>query len=153
MDSGESRQLIEALNLCGVGHLIVVPATGMELVCEHFEARGACLYATREEEAVAIAAGLSLSGERAAVIMAQAGVGNALNAVFTLADAYEIYFPILVCFRGKEDPNVVQRVSAGRTHLVLEALGCAEVSWAVPAGAEEFKRLVNNRQRWIKCRL
>jgi sulfopyruvate decarboxylase TPP-binding subunit len=153
MDSGRAESLIDALEVCGIGRLVVVPATGLELVCRHFEARGRCIYATREEEAVAIAAGLSLGGESAAVLMAQAGVGNALNAVFTLADAYGIYFPILVCFRGEQDPNPVQRVSARQTHLVLEALDCVEVSWDDRSGREDFKKLVGGRQRWIKCSL
>lgn len=153
MDSRQSQRLIDALDACGLGRLIIVPATGLEPVCRHFEARGRCVYATREEEAVAVAAGLSLGGERPVVVMAQAGVGNALNAVFTLADAYGIYFPVLVCFRGKEDPNLVQRVSAKQTHLVLDALGCVEVSWDSAAGAEEFRRLVDEGRRWIKCAL
>lgn len=153
MDIGRSQSLIDALNACGVSHLIVVPASGLEPVLDHFAARGRCVYATREEEAVAIAAGLSLGGEEPAVVMAQAGVGNSLNAVFTLADAYGIYFPVLVCFRGKEDPNPVQRVSAKQTHRVLDALDCAEVSWDAPSADDDFKKLVDGRQRWIKCSL
>lgn len=145
--------MIDALTLCGVKHLIVVPASGLEPVFRHFETHGSCLYATREEEAIAIAAGLSLGGEKTTVVMAQAGVGNALNAVFTLADAYGIYFPILVCFRGRQDPNPVQRVSAKQTHDVLKALDCVELSWDAPTSKEEFKKLVDNHQRWIKCSL
>jgi sulfopyruvate decarboxylase TPP-binding subunit len=153
MNSGQAMSLIDALEVCGIEHLIVVPATGLEAVCRHFEARGRCIYATREEEAVAIAAGLSLGGESAMVLMAQAGVGNALNAVFTLADAYGIYFPILVCFRDKQDPNPVQRVSAEQTHLILEALGCAEVSWDAPSCKGDFGEMLADRQRWIKYSL
>jgi Predicted thiamine-pyrophosphate-binding protein len=153
MNTGQAQCLIDALNSCGVKHIVVVPASGLEAVFGHFQSHDSCIYATREEEAVAIAAGLSLGGEGTAVLMAQAGVGNALNAVFTLADAYGIYFPILVCFRGKHDPNVVQRVSAKQTHLVLDALDCAELFWDAPSSAEEFKKLVDNHQRWIKCSL
>jgi sulfopyruvate decarboxylase TPP-binding subunit len=153
MNSGQTQRLIAALDMCAIKHLIVVPATGLEFVFGHFEAQGSLVYATREEEAIAIAAGLSLGGEKTIVIMAQSGLGNALNAVFTLADAYRIYFPILVCFRGKQDPNLVQRVSARQTHLVLEALDCAELSWDAPSSGEEFKKLVDNNQRWMKCSL
>lgn len=153
MNSKQAGCLIDALNICGIKHLIVVPASGLELVCRHFEAQGHCLYATREEEAIAIATGLSLGGEKTTVVMAQAGLGNALNAVFTLADAYSIYFPILVCFRGEQDPNWVQRVSAKQTHRVLETLDCAEISWDDPLGKEEFKKLVDHHQRWFKCSL
>ena len=153
MNREQAQYLIEALTFCGIDHLIVVPASGLELVLGHFEKHGSCIYATREEEAIAIACGLSLGGEKPMVVMAQAGLGNTLNAVFTLADAYDIYFPILVCFRGKRDPNPVQRVSAKHTHLVLSVLDCVEVSWDAPEGKGEFKRLVNERQRWIKCSL
>lgn len=149
MNSEQSHYLVDALAGCGFNYLVVVPATGLEVVCRHFETHAHCIYPTREEEAIAIAAGLTLGGEKAAVVMAQPGVGNALNAVFTLADAYDIYFPVLVFFRGTQDPNLVQRVSAKQTHLVLAALDCAEVSWAEPAAKENFRRLVASRQRWI----
>ena len=150
MNREQVEQLINTLDACGVKYLITVPATGFEAVFHHFEQGGHCIYATREEEAIAIATGLALGGEKSIVMMAQAGVGNALNAVFTLADAYGVYFPILVCFRGKEDPNLVQRISANQTHVVLEALDCAEISWGDDA-SREFERLMANEQRWIKC--
>jgi sulfopyruvate decarboxylase TPP-binding subunit len=149
MKAGLANHLVEAFESCGLRYLVVIPATGLEPVCQNFEARDCCIYPTREEEAIAIAAGLTLGGERAVAVMAQAGVGNALNAVFTLADAYDIYFPIVVCARGKQDPNLVQRVSAKQTHQVLEALACAEIAWHEPSATEEFCRLVAARQRWI----
>lgn len=153
MNTVETQQLINALESCGIKYLIVVPATGLEAVYQHFENRGDCIYATREEEAIAIATGLTLGGEKAIVLMAQAGVGNALNAVFTLADSYQVHFPILVCFRGKEDPNLVQRISAAQTHVVLKALECAEISWKSESSSQEFANLIERRQRWIKCAL
>ena len=149
MNTAQTQRLVDALEACGIKYLIVVPATGLEAVFKHFEER--CIYATREEEAVAIATGLTLGGEKPIVVMAQAGVGNALNAVFTLADAYGVYFPILVCFRGKEDPNLVQRISASQTHLVLDALECAPIAWESESSQEDFKSLIDRRQRWIKC--
>jgi len=151
MNTAQTHRLVDALYPCRINYLIVVPATGLEAVFEHFEARERCIYATREEEAVAIATGLTLGGEKPVVVMAQAGVGNALNAVFTLADAYGVYFPILVCFRGKEDPNLVQRISASQTHLVLEALEFAPISWEAASSKEEFRDLLDRRRRWIKC--
>ena len=151
MNREQTEHLIDTLDACGVRYLITVPATGLEAVFEHFESHGHCIYATREEEAVAIATGLTLGGEKAIVMMAQAGVGNALNAVFTLADAYGVYFPVLVCFRGKEDPNLVQRISASQTHVVLDALDCAEISWEQAASKQEFQELIASERRWLKC--
>jgi sulfopyruvate decarboxylase TPP-binding subunit len=151
MNREQAQHLIDTLDACGVKYLITVPATGLEAVFQHFETSRHCIYATREEEAVAIATGLTLGGEKPIVMMAQAGVGNALNAVLTLADAYGIYFPILVCFRGKEDPNLVQRISAGQTHVVLNALDCAEISWEHETSKQEFQKLMASERRWIKC--
>src|SRR5688500_5702675 len=151
MNTAQTQRLVDALDACEIKQLIVVPATGLEAVFKHFEARERCIYATREEEAVAIATGLTLGGEKPVVVMAQAGVGNALNAVFTLADAYAVYFPILVCFRGKEDPNLVQRISASQTHLVLDALDCAPIEWVRESSKEDFKNLLDRRLRWMKC--
>jgi sulfopyruvate decarboxylase TPP-binding subunit len=151
MNTAQTQRLLDAFDACEIKYLIVVPATGLEAVFKHFEARERCIYATREEEAVAIATGLTLGGEKPVVVMAQAGVGNALNAVFTLADAYAVYFPILVCFRGKEDPNLVQRISASQTHLVLDALDCAPITWEHETSKDEFQNLLDRRQRWIRC--
>jgi sulfopyruvate decarboxylase TPP-binding subunit len=151
MNTKQIERLIQALKACEIKYLVVVPASGLELLYQHFERDGECLYATREEEAIAIASGLSLGGKKSAVVMAQAGVGNCLNAVLTLAEAYGIGFPVIVCFRGEQDPNLVQRVSARETHLVLDMLKCAEVSWETPEAVQNFKGLVADQQRWIKC--
>ena len=45
--------LLEALDRADVDRLVTVPASGLDPIYAHFAGR--CLYATREEEAVAIA--------------------------------------------------------------------------------------------------
>jgi sulfopyruvate decarboxylase subunit alpha len=144
--------LIEAAEAAAIEWLLVVPASGLGPVYAHFGDRGRCVFATREEEAVAIAAGLALAGSRPLVLMQQSGVGNALNAVLSLADAYEVRFPIVVCDRGDADPNPVQRVSSRGTAAVLRALGAGWVDWETrdPAGA---LREMLKRRRWIVCPL
>jgi sulfopyruvate decarboxylase alpha subunit len=59
--------------------------------------------ATREEEAVGIAAGLYLGGERPVLMMQSSGLGNALNGVASLLIAYQIPVLLLVSMRG--DPG------------------------------------------------
>jgi sulfopyruvate decarboxylase subunit beta len=65
-----------------------------------YEGVNRCLYLTREEEAIAVASGMSLTGAHPLVVMRQSGVGNCLNAVFSLSEAYDIFFPILVYDRN-----------------------------------------------------
>src|SRR5437762_14089753 len=100
--------IIRAFTIERISHIIVVPCTGLNPLYSHYERMGQCIYATREEEAIAIASGLAIGGALPAVVMQQSGVGNTLNAVFTLADAYCIYFPVVVLDRGVEDINPVQ---------------------------------------------
>jgi sulfopyruvate decarboxylase subunit alpha len=55
----------------------------------------------REEEAVGILSGLFMGGQRGAMLVQSSGLGNALNAVGSLAMAYRIPFPLLVSLRGE----------------------------------------------------
>lgn len=145
--------MLDAYISCAINWLIVVPGSGLNAVYNYYEEHHHCLYATREEEAVALATGLALGGERPLVLMQQSGVGNALNAVFSLADAYQVFFPIVVCDRSADDPNPVQRVSSTRTRLVLHNLDCAFIEWHEADAIDKFKSLLEARQRWILCSL
>src|SRR3982075_2401835 len=55
----------------------------------------------REEEAVGIVTGLFLGGQRGAMLVQSSGLGNALNALGSLAMPYRIPFPLLVSLRGE----------------------------------------------------
>jgi hypothetical protein len=144
--------LIEAAEAACIEWLLVVPASGLGAIYTRFGARDRCLFATREEEAVAIAAGLALAGRRPLVLMQQSGVGNALNAVLSLADAYQVRFPIVVCDRGEADPNPVQRVSSRGTAAVLQALGASWIDWEARDPARALRDLLV-AVRWIVCPL
>jgi len=144
-------RMIAALAEHRIEWLLTVPTTGIARLYESFERRSACLYATREEEAIALASGLALGGRRPVVVMQQTGVGNAINAVLSLADAYRIPFPVIVCDRTPHDPNLVQRVSSRGTLSVLAVLGCAELDWELPGAVDDFRRHVSDGARWLVC--
>ncbi|MGA7733632.1 MAG: thiamine pyrophosphate-binding protein [Chloroflexia bacterium] len=141
--------MLYAFQKCHIDWLAVVPSTGLNEVYDYYNEQGRCLFATREEEAVAICAGLAMTGKRPLVLMQQSGVGNALNAVFTLAQAYAIYFPIVVCDRSSYDPNPVQRHSSVSTWHVLESLGSVFLDWTNVNASERFSELLDRQQRWI----
>lgn len=141
----------DALTDNGLDWLLTVPTTGLQRLYKAFEDKGRCVFATREEEAIGLASGLTLSGGRPVVIMQQTGVGNAINAVLSLADAYKIRFPVIVCDRTAADPNVVQRVSSIGTAKALNALGCVHLDWESEKSQEEFRRHVQDGVRWIVC--
>ncbi len=60
----------------------------------------------REEECIGIASGAALAGERAVVLMQNAGLLNALGAFATMALRYQLPFVIVTTNRGAlADPN------------------------------------------------
>jgi sulfopyruvate decarboxylase subunit alpha len=80
--------------------------------------------ATREEEAVGIAAGLHLGGARPALLMQSSGVGNTLNALGSLLVAYQIPVLMVVSMRGDPGEWNWAQVPMGRAVApVLDALG------------------------------
>lgn len=142
-------RMLRAFRDNGLGWLLTVPSAGLQRLYASYEAVDRCLYATREEEAIALASGLRLGGVRPVVVTQQTGVGNAINAVLSLADAYEIGFPVIVFDRTVDDPNLVQRVSSDGTARILRALGCVELDWERPDHADRLRVALETGIRWI----
>jgi sulfopyruvate decarboxylase TPP-binding subunit len=149
MERTPPDRLLAAIEACAIEWLLVVPSTGLDAVYEAYHRRARCLFATREEEAVAIAAGLALGGSRPLVLMQQSGVGNCLNAVLTLVDPYRIDFPILVGFRPLDDDNPVQRSSAEGTRHAILGRSFATIEWQAEDYVARFRSALEGRTRWI----
>ena len=149
MNQVNAQRMLTAFKICKISWLLVVPSTGLDLIYSHYEQLKKCIYTTREEEAIAVASGLALSGENPLVLIQQTGVGNTLNAVFTLADAYKIDFPIMVCDRSEFDPNPVQQISSAKTKNILESLGYSTVDWSDPNSIKMFEDFISQGIRWI----
>jgi sulfopyruvate decarboxylase alpha subunit len=85
--------------------------------------------ATREEEAVGIAAGLYLGGAKPALLMQSSGLGNTLNAVGSLLIAFQIPVVMVVSMRGDPGEWNAAQVPMGRAvRRVLDALGVSHLS-------------------------
>lgn len=98
--------------------------------------------ATREEEAMGIAAGLYLGGARPTVMMQSSGLGNALNALASLLVVYQIPVLVIVSMRGEPGEWNVAQVPMGRAaRPVLDALGVPHMTIDRAETAEEAVRL------------
>ncbi|HEY3682963.1 MAG TPA: thiamine pyrophosphate-binding protein [Streptosporangiaceae bacterium] len=79
---------------------------------------------TREEECVAYAAGQRIGGGRPVVLMQSSGIGNALNALGTLAVPYRLGVPLVVSMRGTLGETNPSQIPIGRAATtLLGALG------------------------------
>jgi sulfopyruvate decarboxylase alpha subunit len=94
--------------------------------------------ATREEEAVGIAAGLYLGGIRAAVMMQSSGLGNSVNALASLHSAFGIPVLLLITMRGGEGEwNPTQHPMGLAVPAILDTLGVPHETIVAADCAEE----------------
>jgi sulfopyruvate decarboxylase subunit alpha len=97
--------------------------------------------ATREEEALGIAAGLYLGGSRPALLMQSSGLGNALNALGSLLLCYQIPALFIISMRGDPGEWNAAQVPMGRAVVpVLDAFGVQHLTIDRPEAAEEMVR-------------
>lgn len=87
---------------------------------EEFQVVGAA----REEEGVGIVCGALLGGQRGALLMQNSGLGNAANALASLAVPYQLPFVIFISQRGElGEFNPAQVPMSLAVRPTLEALG------------------------------
>jgi sulfopyruvate decarboxylase alpha subunit len=98
-----ARTLLDAFRAENIPNLVFLPDTVMGRLLALAEADPffRLVGVHREEEAVGVLTGLFLGGQRGAMLIQSSGLGNALNALGSLAMAYRIPFPLLVSLRGE----------------------------------------------------
>jgi sulfopyruvate decarboxylase alpha subunit len=125
-------------------HVVYVPDNPLSqilaaLASHHPEIR--TTLATREEEAIGIAAGLALGGERPTVLMQSSGVGNAVNGLASLLVAYQLPALLVISMRGDPGEWNWAQVPMGRAVVpILDALGVQCLTVERPDNAEECVR-------------
>ena len=80
--------------------------------------------ATREEEAIGIAAGAYVAGRNACVFMQSSGLGNCVNALASLCIPYRIPIPLVINLRGQPGEHTIAQIGMGRAaRPILDVLG------------------------------
>ncbi len=80
--------------------------------------------ATREEEAIGIAAGAYAVGRNAAVFMQSSGLGNSINAIASLCIPCRLPIPLFINLRGELGEFNIAQVPMGRaTRPIMDVLG------------------------------
>jgi len=103
-----------------------------------------CLIATREEEAIGIAAGVSLGGGKPLVFMQNSGLANALGALSSLPVIYKIPMLLLISWRGFKGLDAPEHMIIGKATLsLLENVG-------IPAFAPEPGEVAEAAKKAIK---
>ena len=97
-----------------IENFIGVPDSTMKYVIAEAIKRKKTIIATREEEAIGIAAGMSLSNSQSLVFMQNAGFANSLSTITSLVQLYKIPLIFLIGWRGftKNDAPEHEKIGA-----------------------------------------
>jgi sulfopyruvate decarboxylase alpha subunit len=133
----------DGLEAIGCRHVVYVPDNPLSHILRALELKGPgflTISATREEEAIGVAAGLYLGGARPTVMMQSSGLGNALNAIGSLLVAYQIPALLIMSMRGDPGEWNWAQVPFGRAvRPILDSLG---IQYTVVEQSEGAKQAV-----------
>ncbi|MBM3480175.1 MAG: decarboxylase [Alphaproteobacteria bacterium] len=135
-------RIIAALKQAGVGFVVALPdvTTSDALLWPisrdpDFKLVRVC----KEDEGVAICAGLAFSGRRAVLLMQQTGLLDSINAIRAVAVEYEQPVVMLVGLQGKEpgiEPAASAKFAVGIVPPILDAI-CLPHLWLEDTGDED----------------
>ena len=127
----------------GIEDFIGVPDSTMKYIIDEGLKKNKILIATREEEAIGIAAGMSLSKSDSLVFMQNAGFANSLSTITSLVQLYQIPMIFLIGWRGflkndapehtkigKIQPKLLQTLSL-QSKILNEKNWKAACNWAL----------------------
>ena len=137
------RQIFDYLFNNGIENFIGVPDSTMKYFIEQGFKKNKILITTREEEAIGIAVGMSLSRSNSLVFMQNAGFANSLSTITSLVQLYKIPMIFLIGWRGflkndapehtkigKIQPKLLQALSL-QSKIINEKNWKASCDWAL----------------------
>ena len=137
------RRMFDYLFNNGIENFIGVPDSTMKYFIEQGFKKNKILITTREEEAIGIAVGMSLSRSNSLVFMQNAGFANSLSTITSLVQLYKIPMIFLIGWRGflkndapehtkigKIQPKLLQALSL-QSKIINEKNWKASCDWAL----------------------
>ena len=120
MKEKSQREFFQILCSNGIKNFVGVPDSTMKYFIDEGIKNGKILITTREEEAVGIAAGMSLSNENSLVFMQNAGFANSLSTITSLLQLYKIPIILLIGWRGylKNDAPEHEKIGSIQIELI-----------------------------------
>jgi sulfopyruvate decarboxylase subunit alpha len=130
------REIAAAIVEADVDVVAYVPDARLRGIVAALETHTTVRTLTREEECIGYACGFTAAGGRTAVLMQCSGLGNALNALGSLAIPYALGIPLVLSMRGTLGEENPAQVPMGRaTVALLDALGVQSFPVSDPQAA------------------
>ncbi len=118
-----------------VKNFIGVPDSTMKYFIDEGLKKNKILITTREEEAIGIAAGMSMSKSNSLVFMQNAGFANSISTITSLVQLYQIPMIFLIGWRGFLENDAPEHTKIGKIQpkllqaLSLQSMVLDEKSW------------------------
>ena len=124
MNEKIQRKLFSYLEKKSVNNFVGVPDSTMKFFIDEGLKNKKIIITTREEEAIGICVGMSLSKSTSLVFMQNAGFANSLSTITSLVELYKIPLIFLIGWRGflKSDAPEHQKIGKIQPQL-LETIG------------------------------
>ncbi|MBI5146894.1 MAG: hypothetical protein HZA84_06705 [Thaumarchaeota archaeon] len=129
------RKIFNYLSESGIENFVGVPDSTLKHFVDQGLKKKVVLIATREEEAIGIATGMSLSKSPSLVFMQNAGFANSLSTITSLVELYEIPLLFLIGWRGYLKNDAPEHTKIGKIQPeIIKSLGIeskilSDASW------------------------
>ena len=124
MKEASQRQMFDLLLRKGIENFIGVPDSTMKYFISQGLKKKKILITTREDEAIGIAVGMSLSKHNSLVFMQNAGFANSISTITSLVQLYEFPIIFLIGWRGYLKNDAPEHYKIGKIQPeLLRAIG------------------------------
>ena len=114
MNEKIQRTIFHYLKKRKVKNFVGVPDSTLKYFIDECLKNDNILITTREEEAIGIAAGMSLSKSNSLVFMQNAGFANSISTITSLIQLYEIPLIFLIGWRGYLSDDAPEHLKIGK---------------------------------------
>ena len=114
MNEEQQRKIYHYLKSKNIENFVGVPDSTLKHFIDECLQNDNILITTREEEAIGIAAGMSLSKSNSLVFMQNAGFANSISTITSLIQLYEIPLIFLIGWRGYLPDDAPEHLKIGK---------------------------------------
>ena len=114
MNENSQRLMFEFFNKNGIENFVGLPDSTIKHFIDQGIKKKKIIIATREEEAIGIATGMSLAKSPSLVFMQNAGFGNSISTITSLVQLYEIPLIFLIGWRGYLPSDAPEHTKLGK---------------------------------------
>ena len=138
----------------GIKNFVGVPDSTLKKFIEEGLQKNKIIISTREEEAIGIAVGMTLSESKSLVFMQNAGFANSLSTITSLVQLYKIPLIFLIGWRGFLPDDAPEPTKIGNIQpKLLKILGLSSKVATTKNWKSSCEWALKNNEKGLSCAL